>query len=122
MISASDFFASKCQTMHSFYIFVSSREPPGTMGNISLLLTEFFVVGFFIAKVRSRLYVTQITRTNDDIFTNAFCGNCSEYGAKYLSERICQCKYVPLSISQPSSSVFLRSERKCKSGKELRGK
>ena len=93
------------------------------MANISLLLTEFFVVGFFIAKVQGRLYVTQITRTSDDVFTNAFCGNCSEYGAKYLSEHVCQCEYVPLSVSDASSSLFLRSERKCKEvWEELRSK
>ena len=87
-------------------------------GNI-LLLTWLCVVWFFSTKARGDVYFTNITRDRyNDIFTNEFCETCAEFGAKIKNHtrRTCICD------SEKSDSVFVRSERQCVSGKDLRGK
>ena len=86
-------------------------------GNI-LLLTGLFVVWCLFIKARGNVYFTNITRDRDnDIFTNEFCESCGRFGATFNhTAKVCKCN------SLDSDSVFVRSKRKCVSGKNLRGK
>lgn len=89
------------------------------LGNI-LPLTGLCVVWYLIIKARGDVFYSEISRdvdSNDDTFSiNKYCGNCSSFGAaevvvdEHHTGR-CKCKE-----GNPSDSLFLRSERRCKSG------
>ena len=91
------------------------------LGNI-LPLTGLCVVWYLIIKARGDVFYSEIKRyeradPSNDIFTrNEYCNNCSSFGADEHHTGHCECKK-----GNPSDSLFLRSERRCKSGKEFKG-
>lgn len=85
------------------------------LGNI-LPLTGLCVVWYLIIKARGDVFCSEISRdvdSNDDTFSNGYCGNCSSFGAEVDEDHTGRCKCKE---GFPSDSLFLRSERRCKSG------
>ena len=92
------------------------------LGNI-LYLTGLSVVWYLIIKARGDVFNSEIERydgDSNDIFTrNEYCNNCSSFGADVDEHHTGRCK---CKRGHPSDSLFLRSERRCKSGMEFKSK
>ena len=98
------------------------------LGNI-LPLTGLCVVWYLIIKARGDVFYSEIERhsdsnDNEDTFTNEYCNNCSSFGADVDEHHTgrCKCKSIRIGNGNPSDSLFLRSERRCKSGRKFRSK
>lgn len=92
------------------------------LGNI-LPLTGLCVVWYLIIKARGDVFYSEIERhsdSNDDTFTNEYCNNCSSFGAEvdvhHTGQGRCKCK------AGSTDSLFLRSERRCKTGLSFKSK
>ena len=84
------------------------------LGNI-LPLTGLCVVWYLIIKARGDVFYSEIERhsdSNDDTFTNEYCNNCSSFDAEVDVHQAGRCKCK----ADKTDSLFLRSERRCKSG------
>ena len=90
------------------------------LGNI-LPLTGLCVVWYLIIKARGDVFYSEIERhsdSNDDTFTNEYCNNCSSFDAEVDVHQAGRCKCK----ADKTDSLFLRSERRCKSGWDFKGK
>ncbi|KAM7438006.1 hypothetical protein ABFA07_012415 [Porites harrisoni] len=77
--------------------------------------TGLCVVWYLIIKARGDVFYSEIERhsdSNDDTFTNEYCNNCSSFDAEVDVHQAGRCKCK----ADKTDSLFLRSERRCKSG------
>ena len=92
-------------------------------GNLAFLAV---LVCLFSAESRSDTFLSKITRSYLDSFTNDFCGPCSNYEATPSGNSSCTCSrsiQCLLDISKkPRGSVYVRSKGKCESSCDLKSK
>ena len=111
---------SKIQRTWCLHLYLLLLRFTVMLGNI-LPLTGLCVVWYFIIKVRGDVFCSEISRdidSNDDTFTNEHCNNCSSFDAEVDVHQAGRCKCK----ADKTDSLFLRSERRCKSGWDFKGK
>ena len=91
-------------------------------GNLAFLAV---LVCLFSAESRSDTFLSKITRSYWDSFTNDFCGPCSKYEATPSGNSSCTCSKSIKCLrdgNMPRGSVYVRSKGKCESSCNLTSK